>query len=103
MASQTDNQIAFKLFWIKVNTENLACPKYKCKICNIERTKNKSGYTNLTSHLDDKHKNWKKVVKDAKSKSVTKGAIDKFLRRGAVLVPKIFIFFTRDFRKINLF
>ena len=68
MASKGDNQIAFRLFWTKVNPDDGECLKYKCKICDIERTKNKSGYTNLSSHLDDKHKNWRKVVERAKSK-----------------------------------
>ena len=81
MASKGDNQIAFRLFWIKGNPENGECSKYRCKICDIERTKNKSGYTNLLSHLDEKHKNWRKVVERAKSKQGVKGSMDKFLKK----------------------
>ena len=54
--------VPWHLKGFKVNPENGECSKYRCKICDIERTKNKSGYSNLLSHLDEKHKNWRKVI-----------------------------------------
>ena len=45
-----------------MNPENGECSKNRCKICDNEHTKNKSGYSNLLRHLEEKHKNWLKVV-----------------------------------------
>lgn len=81
MASKGDSHIAFKIFWRKLNADNELCLKYTCKLCGVERLKNKSGFTNLNSHLDDKHKNWKKVVEQTKSSKGVKGSMDKFLKR----------------------
>ena len=44
-------------------------------------SRNKSGYTNLTSHLNGKHKKWRKVVSRKKRKKGVKDALDKFLQK----------------------
>ena len=74
MASKGDNQIAFRLFWIKMNPENCECLKYRCKISDIERTKNKSGYTNLSSQT----KSTRVSVRLSRGPSLNRGSKDRW-------------------------
>ena len=78
--SMSDNKIAVSLFWTKVNEEDASCRQYRCRLCKIVRKQNKSGYTNLVDHLNDKHKNWGAVIKNSKLKTNVKGAMDSFLK-----------------------
>ena len=76
-----DNKLACALFFDKVNPENAQCNLFKCKICEISRSKNNSGFTNLIDHLNDKHKKWGSVVERAKNRKAVKGALDKFFKK----------------------
>jgi hypothetical protein len=78
----SDNGLAVRLFFQKVNPNDNTCRAYKCKICDIKRQKNLSGYTNLIDHLNEKHKKWKRVVEQAKSSKKVVGSMDKFLKKG---------------------
>jgi hypothetical protein len=95
MAAKGDNKLACALFFGKVNPENAQCNLFKCKICDIVRSKNKSGYTNLIDHLNDKHKKWRSVVERSKSKKPVKGALDKFFKK--TIDPK----YTNIYRWLN--
>lgn len=70
-----DNGLAARLFFQKVNPNDNACRADKCKICEIVRQKNLSGYTNLIDHLNEKHQKWKEVVAKAKSSKKVVGSI----------------------------
>lgn len=95
MPSTGDNKIAVSLFYTKLNSEDPQSHVYKCKVCEITRVKNKSGFTNLINHLDEKHPKWAEVVSRAKNKKGMKGSMDKFLQ------PSIDPKYTTIYRWLN--